>query len=42
MKFNERIKENINFCGNKLNLIDLTETDFLNKIDNIYKRKDII
>ena len=39
----ERLKENIDFCGNKLNLIDLTETEFLIKVDNIYnKRKDVI
>jgi len=39
----EIMKKNIDFCGNKLNLIDITEIEFLTNIDNIYnKRKDVI
>jgi len=39
----EKLKNNIDCCGNKLNLIQLEELDFLLKIDEIYnERKDVI
>ena len=39
----EKLKDNIDFCGNKLNLLNLNEIEFLTKVDNIYnKRKDVI
>ena len=37
------LKNNIDFYGNKLNLINLEQTDFLMKVDEIYnKRKNVI
>ena len=37
------LKNNIDFYGNKLNLINLEQTDFLLKVDEIYnKRKNVI
>ena len=40
----EQLKNNIDFCGNKLNLINnLTEKNFILKVDEIYNfRKNII
>jgi hypothetical protein len=39
----ERMKNYIDCCGNKLNLIDIDETDFLLRVDEIYnKRKNVI
>ena len=39
----EELKNNIDFYGNKLNLINLEENDFLLKVDEIYnKRKNVI
>jgi chromosome segregation ATPase len=39
----EELKDNIDYCGNKLNLINFNQLDFLRNIDEIYnKRKNII
>ena len=39
----QELKNNIDFYGNKLNLINLEQTDFLLKVDEIYnKRKNVI
>ena len=39
----ERMKNYIDCCGNKLNLIDINETEFLSRVDEIYnKRKNVI
>jgi len=39
----EELKDNMDCCGNKLNLINIKELDFLINIDEIYnKRKNII
>ena len=39
----EQLKNFIDFCGNRLNLINLDESEFITKVDNIYNsRKDII
>ena len=39
----EELKNSIDFYGNKLNLINLEENDFLLKVDEIYnKRKNVI
>jgi hypothetical protein len=39
----EELKDKIYCCGNKLNLINIKELDFLTNIDEIYnKRKNII
>ena len=40
----EKLKNNIDFCGNKLNLINnLNENNFILKVDEIYNsRKNII
>ena len=40
----EKLRNKIDFCGNKLNLLDsFNEDDLLHNIDNIYEsRKQII
>jgi hypothetical protein len=39
----EELKDNIDCCGNKLNLININQFDFLRNIDEIYnKRKNVI
>ena len=39
----EKLQNNIDYCGNKLNLINITQEDFINKIETIYnERKNII
>jgi len=39
----EELKDNIDCCGNKLNLININQLDFLRNIDEIYnKRKNVI
>jgi hypothetical protein len=39
----EELTDNIDYCGNKLNLIDINQNDFLQKLDDIYnKRKNVI
>jgi len=38
----EELKDNIDFCGNKLNLLDMNQDIFLLKVDEIYnKRKNV-
>ena len=41
-RIKEKLKNNLNIKSNKLNLIDITETGFLNKIDLINQEKKII
>ena len=39
----EQLKNFIDFCGNRLNLINLDESEFIIRVDTIYNsRKDII
>ena len=39
----QELKNNIDFYGNKLNLINLKQNNFLLKVDEIYnKRKNVI
>ena len=39
----EKLQNNIDYCGNKLNLINITQENFINKIETIYnERKNII
>ena len=39
----EKLRNNIDFCGNKLNLINIDESQFKIKINEIYnKRKNVI
>lgn len=39
----QELKDKIDFCGNKLNLLEINESDFLVKVDEIYnKRKNVI
>jgi len=39
----EKLQNNIDYCGNKLNLINITHENFINKIETIYnERKNII
>ena len=39
----EQMKNYIDCCGNKLNLIDIEEIEFLSRVDEIYnKRKNVI
>ena len=38
----EKFKDNLDCCGNKLNLVDINQNDFLLKVDELYnQRKDI-
>ena len=38
----EKLQNNIDYCGNKLNLINITQENFINKIETIYnERKNI-
>ena len=38
----EQLKSHIDFCGNKLNILNISHSNFVNKIDEIYKEKNII
>jgi hypothetical protein len=39
----QELKDKIDFCGNKLNLLDMNQDNFLIQVDEIYnKRKNVI
>jgi len=38
----EKLKDKLDYMGNKINLLDITENDFLKNIDDIYnERKNV-
>jgi hypothetical protein len=39
----EKLSDNLDYCGNKLNLVDINQTDFLQKLEDIYnERKNVV
>ena len=42
VRIKEQLKSHIDFCGNKLNILNISHSNFVNKIDEIYKEKNII
>ena len=38
----EELKGKLDFCGNKINLLDITEEYFINSITSIYNKRKLI